>query len=318
MKLSIIVPFCNEYPQIIFTLQAIAQVLLGRVDFEIIAIDNFCKEVEEMAKKDRNQPSIYERDKGGDVVKGSQRASGGWLKYLHYDKKLSHWQAKNMGVRESTGDILMFIDGHCIPSRDSLYYMFKWYCNNQDKINGSLHLPLTYKILESKRLIYKVVWNPERTELHYSFTGYRDSAEPYEVPCMSTCGMMISREVYDKVGGWPTELGIYGGGENFMNFTLSVLGMKKWIFPGFSLHHHGESRKYHWYFDDHVRNKIIAAYVYGGKTFAERYMKSSKGNPSVLQNIFNDVIAKCEGHRNLIKSSQKMTIYEWLNKWTGG
>ena len=79
MELSVIVPFVNEYPQVIFTLQAIAEDLLGRVDFEVIAVDNYAPEVEEMAKKDPNQPSIYTRDKGGDVVKGSQRAAGGWL-----------------------------------------------------------------------------------------------------------------------------------------------------------------------------------------------------------------------------------------------
>ena len=94
MRLSIIVPYVNEYPQVIFTLQAIAQDLLGRVDFEVAAIDNFCPQVEAMAKKD----PLYARDKGGDVVKGSQRASGGWLKAFEYADKLSHWNAKRIGV----------------------------------------------------------------------------------------------------------------------------------------------------------------------------------------------------------------------------
>jgi hypothetical protein len=35
MELSIIVPYVNEYPQLIFTLRAIAEDLLGRVDFEV-------------------------------------------------------------------------------------------------------------------------------------------------------------------------------------------------------------------------------------------------------------------------------------------
>ena len=312
MELSVIVPFVNEYPQIIFTLQSIAQDLQGRVSFEVAAIDNFCPEVEEMAKKDPNQPSIYARDKGGDVVKGSQRASGGWLKAFEYKDKLSHWNAKRVGVENTTGDVLLFIDSHCIPSRDSIYNMFMYYKREKERLNGSLHLPLTYKILDSVRLIYKVVWNPERTELHYSFTRYRDEPEPYEVPCMSTCGMMVSREIYDNIGGWPKELGIYGGGENFFNFTQSVMGYKKWIMPGPPLHHHGEGRKYHWHFDDHVRNKCIAAYIYGGAKYAKDYMNHSKGDPSVLQNIYEDVIAKCEPHRTLIRSKQKMTIYEWL------
>lgn len=318
VDLSVIIPFVNEWPQIIFTLQSVAQDLLGRVNFEVIAIDNFCAEVEEMAKKDPNQPSIYARDKGGDVVKGSQRASGGWLKFVEYRDKLSHWNAKRYGISKSSGDVLLFVDAHCVPDRDAIYNMFRYYVREYDRLNGSLHLPLTYKILDTARLIYKLVWHPERSELHYSFTRYRAEPAPYEVSCMSTCGMMVSREIYNDLGGWPTELGIYGGGENFFNFTGAVLGYKKWIMPGPALHHHGEGRKYHWNFDDHVRNKCIAAYLYGGKAFATAFMEKSKGNPSVLQNILKDVISKCEGHRNLIKSRQKMTIQEWLKKWLGG
>ena len=196
----------NEFPQVIFTLQSIAQDLLGRVDFEVIAIDNFCKEVEVMAKKDPNQPSIYARDKGGDVVKGSQRASGGWLKHVEWRDKLSHWNAKRYAITKSSGDILLFIDAHCVPDRDAIYNMFKYYQREYKRLEGSLHLPLTYKILDTTRLIYKLVWHPERTELHYSFTRYREATEPYEVPCMSTCGMMISRELYDYVGGWPSHM----------------------------------------------------------------------------------------------------------------
>jgi len=317
MELSVIVPFVNEYPQVIFTLQAIAEDLLGRVDFEVIAVDNYAPEVEEMAKKDPNQPSIYTRDKGGDVVKGSQRAAGGWLKHVEYSDKLSHWNAKRYGITKSTGDILLFIDSHCIPSRDSIYNMLRYYQREKERLNGSLHLPLTYKILDTVRLIYKVVWHPETTELHYSFTRYRDGTEPYEVPCMSTCGMMVSREIYEDIGGWPKELGVYGGGENFFNFTQSVMGYKKWIMVGPPLHHHGENRKYHWNFDDHVRNKCIAAYIYGGAKYAKTYMSHSKGDPSVLQKIYEDVIAKCEPHRSLIRSKQKMTIYEWLESLKG-
>jgi len=318
MDLSIIVPFCNEYPQVIFTLQAIAQDLLGRVNFEVVAIDNYAPEVAEMEKKDPIQPSIYQRDKGGDVVKGSQRAAGGWLKHVEYSDKLSHWNAKRYGITKATGDVLMFIDSHCMPSRDSIFNMFKLYVREYDRLNGSLHLPLTYKILDTARLIYKVVWHPETSELHYSFTRYREATEPYEVPCMSTCGMMVSREIYDDLGGWPSELGIYGGGENFFNFTQSVMGYRKWIMVGPPLHHHGENRKYHWNFDDLIRNKFIASYIYGGQAFVNAYREHSKGDPSVLQKILRDVISKCEPHRQLIKSKQKMTIHEWLNQSIGG
>ena len=44
--LSIIIPFAGEYPQVLFTVQSIAESLHGKIDFEIIVVDNYCKELE--------------------------------------------------------------------------------------------------------------------------------------------------------------------------------------------------------------------------------------------------------------------------------
>ena len=57
-------------------------------------------------------------------------------------------------------------------------------------------------------------------------------------------------------------LRIHGGGENFMNYTLSVLGKHKWIYSWGTLFHHGEKRSYHYVYDDYIRNKILAAYLF--------------------------------------------------------
>jgi hypothetical protein len=162
--------------------------------------------------------------------------------------------------------------------------------------------------------------NLEKFEIDYRFTPetaspFRDEGRPYEVPCMSCCGVMMSREVYDQLGGWPLELGIYGGGEQFLNFTLAILGKKKWIFPYGTLYHHGDARSYHYVYDDYIRNKIIAAYLYGGEQFALGFSKHTKGRPEVLANICKDVIKKCSSHREHIKKSQKLTIQEWSQKW---
>ena len=304
-KLSIICPFVCEYPQVMFTVQNIAQDLIGRVDFEFIAINNYCEEVKKQGR---------EEDKGGESIKACQRGNP-WLKYLEYKDKLSHWQSKNLGVKHSTGDILWFVDAHCVIARNSLFDMFNYYVEHKEELNGSIHLPLTYKILEWHRLIYKLGGEPEKGDLHYSFTGYRDELEPYEVPCMSTCGMMISRELYDYFGGWPVELGIYGGGENFINYTLAVLGKKKWIMPGGSLFHHGEKRGYHWNGDDMIRNRFIANYMFGGDKWLSLMRDNRKGKKEVLQSIYENVKATCKEHRELIKSRQAISIEDWLNKW---
>ena len=332
-KLSVVIPFVNENPLIQSTIQSIAQELLDRCDFEILAVDNYCHQVEKQREPTVEAVSVkhgiskeqvnavleefdnpFVKDKGGEAVKACQRGNP-WLRYVVYSDRLSHWQAKNYAVSKAEGDVFFFSDAHCVPSRDSIFKMFEFYVGNRKELNGSIHLPVTYKLLESHRLIYKLVWNPERGECAYSFTPFRTREAPYEVPCMSCCGVMIGKEELERIGGFPKELGIYGGGENFLNFTMSVVGMKKWIWPHGALFHHGDKRGYHYIYDDYVRNKIIASYIYGGDDWAALFTSHAKGRPEVLQNILNDVKVKCNDHRRLIESRQVQSIQQWASNW---
>lgn len=314
-KLSVIIPFVQEYPQVIFTVQNIAQELKGRVDFEIIAVDNYCEDVKNQAVAQKRSP---DPDKGGETLRVCSGRINPWLKYTTWTKNLSHWQAKRVGVEIAEGDVFWFCDSHVVVSRDAVYGMYRYYVDNYDKIDGSIHMPLTYKILESRRLIYKLVSNDmDRGEIDYSFTPLRIHDKPFEVPVMSCCGIMLSRELYEKVGGWPLELGIYGGGEQFMNFTLSVLGHKKWIYPAATLFHHGEARSYHYVYDNYIRNKMIACYLYGGKAWVTLFSQNTKGRPATLATMKDEVIKKCKDHRELIKSAQVTTIQDWVKYWSG-
>ncbi len=301
-KLSVIIPFCNEHPQVLFTIQNIAQELRDRTDFEIIAVNNYCDDVSKQGRIE---------DDAGSAIKSSVPGNK-WLKYLTYTDKLSHWQSKNLAVKNSTGDILVFIDAHCIVARDALFKMFEYYSQHHEELNGTIHLPLTYKILESRKLIYKLQTDIDKGIVHYTFTSYRDSDIPYEVPCMSSCGSMMTRKLYDQINGWPTELGIYGGGENYLNFVLAILGKKKWIMPGGALHHHGDKRGYNWNATDFIRNRTIASYMYGDQELARKYIDNSKGDKQILDNIYNEVIIKCQSHRNIIKAQQVINIEDWL------
>lgn len=306
-ELSVIIPYCNEFPQNVFTIQDIAQELQG-IDFEIIAVNNFCQEA---ADQDRKP------DPGGEVIDGSTRVNP-WLKSLHYEDKLSHWQAKNMGVKNSTGKFLWFVDAHCVIARGAGMKMFQYYRNNYNAINGTIHLPLTYKILDSRRLIYKLVTDVDHGVVDYRFTYLNKDDGPFEVPCMSTCGMMMTRDLYDDLGGWPVELGIYGGGENFINFTLAVIGKSKNIFPDGCLFHHGAPRGYHWNYNDYHRNRCIAHYIFGGDALAERYIMNCKGDKAVLRSILESVLNAntCQEHRSHIVTRQVISIEDWVNKWT--
>jgi hypothetical protein len=334
-----------EYPQNIFTIRAIHEELRGLkkdgIEHEIIAIDNLCPEiVHQLCQKGIPIDRAHERPKDpeenppeaddwyGDF-EGERDVSHiaamakrlPWLTYIKYEDKLSHWQAKNAAVAVARGDLLLFADAHVVPARDSLCNMMRLYGPWTEE-NGlcSFHAPLSYHILEDKRLVYKLSAKPEIGELHYSFSDYRKEWDepgrgPVEVPCMSTCGMLISRAVYDLMGGWPKALGIYGGGENFQNFTQAVMGIKKYIVPGRPLHHYGENRLYFWNWNDHKRNQGIAAYCYGGMQWLTRwarYHPKYKNVPEFFEALLEDIPANCAQHRKIIKANQKYEVEEWI------
>jgi hypothetical protein len=312
-ELAVVIPFVNEYPLICTTIREIVEELRGHVSFEILAVDNWCEQVEAQGR---------EPDRGHTLVESMSKGIPE-LKVLRYPDRLSHWQAKRFAIEQTSAPFLFFCDAHVMVRRNALRNMFDYYSLHAEELDGTLHLPLTYHILEEKRLIYSLRWLPEKAEVHYFFSEAKKDVDAwynnpsYEVPCMSTCGMMMTRKLYYEMGGWSEELGIYGGGENLMNFVLSVLGKKKWIFYDGLMYHHGEKRGYDFNLWDYERNRIIATYLFGGEELAARFVEGREGLPSKRQiyNTFRDVLDKCAKHRAWIKERQVTTIEKWVEDW---
>ena len=330
MKVSVIIPYCQEWPAIVFTLRAVHEEL-SEIDHEIIAVDNWCEEVEHQVggKENADQGHARVSKKDGKAHQSHIRLQAAlgdkpWLKYVEYHDKLSHWQAKNAAVAASSGDVILSVDAHVVPGRGSLSSALKYFEQHKEEIDGSLHVPLTYHILEDRRLIYALKADADKGTAHYCFSSAPDQRPPhfpaFEVPCMSTCGVIFARETYDLLGGWPRELGIYGGGENFFNFSLAVLGKKKWIFnAGAPLHHHGDKRGYHWNYGDYLRNQTLAAFIYGGHVWAEKFIFNHRDYEQWKKKagaILDDVFDSGAAHRALIASKQKTTIEEWISRWS--
>ncbi len=302
-ELTVVVPFVNEWPQIIWTIRSLAEELIDRVDFEIIAVNNY---VDREIKKPEDKGAKHMHN----VARGHK-----WLRVLDYKEKLSHWNAKREAIKNSSSDFLFFSDGHCIPARDAVYKAFSLYRSSHKALHGTLHLPLTYQIMEWHKLIYKLVTDARIGKVHYSFSSYRDSEVPYEVPCMSTCGMFATRKLYEDLGGLPELLGIYGGGENFINFVAATLGYKKWIMPGGALYHHGDRRGYAWHYTDFIKNRMVANYLFGGKVWLDLMVGSARGHKKVLQSIRDLVIKECGAQREMLKGKQKISIEDWILQW---
>ncbi len=305
MDLSIIIPGCNEFPQNAFTVQnVIATLKYAPIEFEVLYIDN------------KSEYKVKNEHKRG-FLDGKARP---WLKTIHWDDKLSHWCAKNVGIENSTGKTLLFMDAHCIVEPEAIFKMWNYYLAYYDDINGSLHMPINYMLdRPGTELVYQCLYERQKGIVHYSFRRMFERKLVHKVPCMSTCGMMISRDIMEnELGMWPWELGIYGGGENFINYTLAVLGRDVNIWPFNPIHHYAFDRGYSWNYDDWVRNRMIAIYMAGGVEWIDLFRTGlialNKGRPEVLQKIRDDVVAKCTLQRGWIKDRSKLTIDEWWEK----
>lgn len=314
---SVIIPFCNEYPQILFTIQSVIEELTGFCKFEVIVIDNTSDDKSRWCFLDDRQETMDALKKKG--KKGPRRLNTwfvrkGVLKYIRYDDKLSHWNAKNAGVEASSGKYLFFLDAHCIMKRDSLKKMIEWMRQNKELIGG-LHAYICY-ILDSHRLEYK----PQKKTFGYQFCSAQpNKAEPYKVCVMSTCGMMCPRTVIDELGAWHSELGIYGGGESYINWKQSTCGYPHLIHPEAVCWHYADKRGYSWNYTDYMRNSFIAAYCVGGDKFLGEQValrKAKKGaRKKVIDEVAIDVKAKCREDREFIAKRQTVTFDEYIAWW---
>lgn len=312
---SVIMPFVNEWPQVAFTIRSVHEALQG-IDHEIIAVDNYCNEV-------RSQG--YKMDRGHrepDKAHGHVEMAAGklpWLKYVQFEDKLSCWGSRNAGVRSSRGDLLLFLDSHVIPS-DGLLQMAVQHCLSPEWQSvhpyDTLHLPLSYQILDSRRLIYRFVWEPHKGNCHYAFVSAPgDLEEVLEVPCMSSCGMIMPRRLYDRLGGWPEALSAWGGGENFFNFSMAVMGHRKYVFPYGTLHHHGDKRNYNYSHDGFHRNRMIANACFGGEPWVDAYAAHMSGNRGIIQRLKEEALQGAEPQRSAIQKHRVRSIEDFAEQW---
>lgn len=128
---------------------------------------------------------------------------------------------------------------------------------------------------------------------------------------------MVSRKVYERFGGWPDVMQAWGGGENLFNFSLSVLGMNKWLMPGRPLYHDGAPRGYSYNNDGLFVNRLVAMYMIGGRSLADLYRINQQGNPETLARLSDAALANSDvvKQREHIEANQITDIGAWARSW---
>ena len=347
-ELSVLLPFCNEMPQVAFTAQALVEELEGFCDYEILLIDNRSDDKMTITTGEGSgvvagknwfpeghepgppAPRTYPAFSRNYFINAKRKINtylfrAGKIRYEQYDDKLGHWNAKNRGIELSTGKFLFFLDAHCIMKRDSVRKMVEFLRNPPDDKVGGVHAYINY-MLDSKCLEYRV----QTKFFGYQFCSCQKDidvvkgkrkpkmkTEPYKVCVMSTCGMMCPRTVIEELGGWNPEFGIYGGGESYMNWKQSTCGYAHWILPQAWCWHYADKRGYSWNYTDKMRNGMIAAYCVGGDKWLDQQIEafSKKGNRSIVEQVGENVRTTCAEDRAFIESKQTMTFDEYMEFW---
>ena len=132
MECSVIIPFCNEGSNVVFTIQSIIEELDGFCRYEVIVIDNQSDWFIECSVKNEHMPLMEGQErpytmrsraffmgppgsKNEGATIGTMYFRKGIVKYVQYDDKQGHWNAKNKGIEVSTGKYLFFLDAASVP-----------------------------------------------------------------------------------------------------------------------------------------------------------------------------------------------------------
>lgn len=318
--LSVIIPYVNEYPQNVFTVQGIVnQLRQTDIDFEIVLINNYCDRVAGQGKPEDKGREYFEKLISNGVAP--------YLRHLNHPGKLSSWACRSLGAAEAKGRYLLYCDAHvCFPP-DALWDIYSAAVAMEDL--GTLHFPIAYmNDAPGNELIYRMRYNHSIGLYHYVFhktpLWERRGEAPFQVPCMSACGMLIPRYLLVfMLYCWPSEFGIYGGGENYLNYTLAVLGYEKMVLPGYPIQHYAEQRGYFYDGQDWLRNRMIAVYLSGGEALlrncVDGMQKARKGSPRALRMLAEEVLysEELENYRKRIRTQQVIALDEWAAKWEG-
>jgi GT2 family glycosyltransferase len=166
--------------------------------------------------------------------------------YIRNSSNLGFSKANNIGVKKTTGKYFLFLNSDMEFLNDKLPDMLKFYRQNPNcgligpqfvnpdgSIQGSIMPP------QSPKNAFKEFWLGQKSYSKYSL----NTKLPNKVWAISGGAVLISREIFDKVGGWNEKYFFY---YEDLDLCRSVRDLNKdvYYFPSFQvIHRHGVSGK---------------------------------------------------------------------------
>jgi glycosyltransferase involved in cell wall biosynthesis len=165
---SVIIPVRNSEKSIIGTLESLKKIDYPEDRFEIIIIDN----------KSTDRTPLILKDYP--------------FKVLSEDKKLGSYAARNRGITNAKGDLLVFTDGDCIVTRDWISSYVKYFQETpSDLIAGTIEI-----VIKSKESICET----------YDKCKFDQEFFVREFHFGATANLLVRKMVFEKIGVFDNSL----------------------------------------------------------------------------------------------------------------
>lgn len=175
-KVSVIIPVYNSEKELPNCLGAILNQTYPADNLEVIVVDN--NSVDGTAKIVKSKP----------------------VKYA-FEKRQSSYAARNKGLKLATGELLVFTDADCIPTKNWIKEYIECYSKTGKKLIGGA-IDITTEDLNNSWMVYDKL-NHMNQKLLVTTKNFA-----------ATANLMVHRDVFDKVGEFDSDL-ISGGDSEF-------------------------------------------------------------------------------------------------------
>lgn len=248
MKLSVIVPAYNAEA----TLPALLDSLSTQSykDYEIVVVDDFSRDRTPRIARDYQCRLIALSENHGPAY------------------------CRNIGVKNASGEILVFTDSDCIVDYCWLANIYKCFLNNNvAAIMGRLAIMPSNLLGDSISALgfpaggaigFDKIW-------HVDQNGFTES--------FSTCNSAVKKDIFEKVGGFDDSFPFPGGEDSLLAFNLRRAGYLIKYCPDAIVHHRARDSFadfVKWQFKRGISSYIFSTKVSGKKDFLSLRAWSTK------------------------------------------
>ena len=217
--------------------------------------------------------------------------------YEHSDEAFTPQMARQKAIENSQGKHLFLVDNHVVLCRD----FFKRAIIDFEKYGiDILHSCTRYYMNDSVCYGYKL-------QLHTDFWGRSEGFpeheyKPFKIAAAGHGGLIVKRDVFDKLGGYylSSSFAGYGGEELTFDLGAWMQGMEVWIDPQIEHRHFAAAtRGYQRHFSENFyKNLFSCACILAGDTVEDyvydmlkHFKKSSK---PFLQKDLYDILTEAQ------------------------